>query len=108
MTRLPVIVALLLVPASAAAHELVDSARLREMWEEYKHLPDSAGARMLMGYVAGVADNAPASLCLPRRIGTRQLVETVGHFAEAPTAQHYRSGSTLVKDALRRAFPCPR
>jgi hypothetical protein len=92
--------------ALARAHERVDVARLREMWNEYRHRPNSSGALVLVGYVAGVADTAHVSLCVPGDVGARRLVEAVGRFADTQAALRYRSGTALVQAALTRAFPC--
>ena len=70
---------------------------------------DRLDATEYKGYIMGVADskNEQAYL-LPAGLTSRQVMETVGHYAERNPEQWEGPAPELVVRALKEAYPLPR
>ena len=60
-----------------------------------------------LGYVSGVADTMDSSMCLTSGVTVQQLESVVKKYMnEHPEKLHYLA-SSIIREALIKAFPCP-
>lgn len=105
-----VVIVVMAVRAAAGAQSFLTGNRLYDYCESKN---DAAKTRFCLGFVAGIAETIGevnrvngSGVCIPLGATAEQTMNVTRRYLEAHPADLHEGATTLVANALLKAFPC--